>query len=141
MLRIVSHGHSVERYTDFIEDVMVLDKEEFKLFQTYFQLLIHENLFHSYVIRMIGIIQEHRGIEDDQEYADYYEISQYGEVEYLRELERNIPGDMEFDFDSLYHFTCAILDYLSDEADIDEALDGDVRTIELRRGRFTIYLF
>ena len=113
MLRIVSHGHSVERYTDFIEDVMVLDKEEFRLFQTYFQLLIHENLFHSYVIRMIGMIQEHRGIEDDQEYADYYEISQYGEVEYLRELERNIPGDMEFDFDSLYHFTCAILDYLS----------------------------
>ena len=141
MLRIVSHGHSVERYTDFIEDVMVLDKEEFRLFQTYFQLLIHENLFHSYVIRMIGIIQEHRGIEDEQEYADYYEISQYGEIEYLRELERNIPGDIEFDFDSLYHFTCSILDYLSDEADIDEALNGDIRTIELRRGRFTIYLF
>ena len=141
MLRIVSHGHSVERYTDFIEDVMVLDKEEFRLFQTYFQLLIHENLFHSYVIRMIGMIQEHREIEDEQEYADYYEISQYGEIEYLRELERNIPGDIEFDFDSLYHFTCSILDYLSDEADIDEAMDGDVRTIELRRGRFTIYLF
>ena len=137
----MSHGHSVERYTDFIEDVMVLDKEEFRLFQTYFQLLIHENLFHSYVIRMIGMIQEHREIEDEQEYADYYEISQYGENEYLRELERNIPGDIEFDFDSLYHFTCSIWDYLSDEADIDEALDGDVRTIELRRGRFTIYLF
>ena len=141
MLRIVSHGHSVERYTDFIEDVMVLDKEEFRLFQTYFQLLIHENLFHSYVIRMIGMIQEHREIGDEQGYADYYEISQYGENEYLRELERNIPGDIEFDFDSLDHFTCSILDYLSDEADIDEALDGDVRTIELRRGRFIIYLF
>lgn len=141
MLRIVSHGHSVERYTDFIEDVLDMDKEEFKLFRTYFQLLIHENLFHSYVIRMIGMIQEHRDIEDEQEYADYYEISQYGDVEYLRELERNIPGDIVFDFDSLYHFTCSILDYLSDEADIDETWNGDIRTIELRRGRFTIYLF
>ena len=141
MLKIASHGHGVERYLDYVDDTVGLCKEEFKLFRTYFQLLIHENLFHSYVIRMIGIIQEHRGIEDDQEFADYYEISQYGENEYLRELERNIPGDIEFDFDSLYHFTCSILDYLSDEADIDEALDGDVRTIELRRGRFTIYLF
>ena len=141
MLKIASHGHGVERYLDYVDDTVGLCKEEFKLFRTYFQLLIHENLFHSYVIRMIGIIQEHRGIEDEQEYADYYEISQYGEVDYLHELERCIPGDIEFNFDSLYHFTCTILDYLSDEADIDEALDGDVRTIELRRGRFTIYLF
>ena len=141
MLKIASHGHGVECYLDYVDDTVGLCKEEFKLFRTYFQLLIHENLFHSYVIRMIGIIQEHRGIEDEQEYADYYEISQYGENEYLRELERNIPGDIEFDFDSLYHFTCSILDYLSDEAVIDEAWDGDLRTIELRRGRFTIYLF
>ena len=139
MLKIVSHGHSVERYINFIEDVMDMGEEEFKLFRTYFQLLIHENLFHSYVIRMIGIIKKHRGIEDDQEYADYYEITQYEELEYLRELERNIH--VVFDFDSLYHFTCSVLDYLSDEADIDEVWDGDIRTIELRRGRFTIYLF
>ena len=141
MLKIASHGHGVERYLDYVDDTVDLCKEEFKLFRTYFQLLIHENLFHSHVISMIGMIQEHRGIEDDQECADYYEISQYAEVEYLHELERCIPGDIEFNFDSLYHFTCTVLDYLSDEADISEVWDGDIRTIELRRGRFTIYLF
>ena len=141
MLRIVSHGHSVERYMDFVEDVMDMDETEFKLFNTYFKLLVHENLFHSYIIRMIGMIQEYNEIEDDQEQADYYEIAQYGEIEYLRDLERNIPGDIDFDFHSLYYFTCSILDYLADEADVDEAWEGDIRTIELRRGRFTIYLF
>lgn len=141
MLRIVSHGHSVERYTDFIEDVMDMDEEESRLFRTYFQLLIHENLFHSYVIRMIGMVQEHRDIEDDQEHVDYYEISQYREVEYLHELEGWIPGDIEFNFDSLYHFTCSILDYLSDEADISEVWEEDVRIIEFCRDRFVVYLF
>jgi hypothetical protein len=140
MLRIASHGHSVERFMDFIEDISDLSSEEFKQFRTYFQLLVHESLFHSYIIRMIGMIQEYNDIEDDQEQADFYEIAQYAEGEYIRELQ-TLPGDIEFDFHALYYFTCYLLDYLFDEAGVDEAWDGDIRTIELHRGRFVVYLF
>ena len=150
MLRIVSHGHTLDDFIDHAEFDMQIDEDDLECYSTYFRLLQSSDAFVEYLPKMVRVVQEYAGMydnpdddDDDDEYEyssrtidylDDMEEEHTNEINYLRGLH---PGDHEICFMDIYYFTVALLDYLAPT--IDEIWFTEVAEITLLRDRIMIY--
>lgn len=136
---IVSHGHSVGTFEDFAEDHVGGDS--LKDYSTFFRYMLQDIHFHSYIIRILSLLQEHRAIEDEDDYQQFYEMVEYDEQQHINSLPIDLPEDTYFNFIELYSFGEVLVDYFVEEADIEEAWDRTVKSISLKRDRLTVHIF
>lgn len=139
MERIVSHGHSIKTFMAFAEDFIT--DEELRDYQTYFNYLVSDSCFHDYIIRMLAILQEHRAVEDDDEYQQFYELKEWDEQCHINSIRDYLPEGFYFYFIEMYHFAETLLEYLDEEGDMEEVWNNTVKSISLDRDRLTVVLF